>query len=110
MEKQDGRLKAAWIISLVCVVICAIYALIIGLGGGAIVGLSEDSAAVGGVIGGIMGFFCLLPLAWSIPMTVHMKKIADGDARNSLAFSICTLLFCNIISGILLLVVGGYDE
>ncbi|HBR85762.1 MAG TPA: hypothetical protein DEA32_01035 [Firmicutes bacterium] len=41
----------------------------------------------------------LIPLAWMIPMLIHMKKAADL----STGFSICTLLFFNLISGILLL-------
>lgn len=46
----------------------------------------------------------ILPLAWLIPMTVRIKNRMKGDREPiSLAFKICTLIFCNIISGILLL-------
>lgn len=108
-EKKDGRLKAAWIVSLVCVILMVIYALLIVCGGAAIGSLGGSDASAAGVATGMMGVFCLIPLAWTIPMTVRMKRIYDGTANNSTAFSICSLIFCNIISGILLLVVGNKD-
>ena len=48
--------------------------------------------------------FGLIPLAWCIPMTVHISKIKKGLAPNTIAFGVCTLLFAGVISGILLLV------
>lgn len=49
------------------------------------------------------GFF-VIPLAWMIPMTVISWKIYKGMKPNTVAFGVCTLLFINMISGILLLV------
>lgn len=113
-EKKDGRLKVAWIVSLVCIILMVVYALLIVCGGAAIGLLGGSDASAAGVATGMVGVFCLIPLVWTIPMTVRMKKIYDGTADNSTAFSICSLIFCNIISGILLLVVGngegGKDE
>lgn len=45
----------------------------------------------------------IIPLAWTIPMTVHSWGIYKGKKPNTVAFGVCTLLFMGIISGILLL-------
>lgn len=46
----------------------------------------------------------IIPLAWMIPMTVHSWGIYKGTKPNTTAFGVCTLIFVNIIAGILLLV------
>lgn len=46
----------------------------------------------------------IVPLAWTIPMTVHSWGIYKGTKPNTVAFGICTLIFVDIISGVLLLV------
>lgn len=48
----------------------------------------------------------IIPLAWMIPMTVHSWGLYKGTERNTIAFGVCTLLFLNLISGILLLISG----
>lgn len=48
--------------------------------------------------------WAIIPLAWMIPMTIHCWKLYKGEKANTVAFGVCTLLFVNIISGILLLV------
>ncbi len=45
-----------------------------------------------------------LPLAWMIPMTVISYGIYKGTRKNTVAFGVCTLLFVNLVSGVLLLV------
>lgn len=56
------------------------------------------------VIYGIMLMIgCLVPLAWMIPMTVHLNKKIKNDEPIGIAFKICTLLFVSKIAGILLL-------
>ena len=45
----------------------------------------------------------IIPLAWMIPMTVHSWGIYKGTKKNTVAFGVCTLLFLDLISGILLL-------
>ena len=45
----------------------------------------------------------VIAIAWGIPMTIHAWGIYKGRKRNSVAFAVCTLIFLNIISGILLL-------
>ncbi len=46
----------------------------------------------------------IVPLAWTIPMTVHSWGIYKGKKPNTIAFGVCTLIFVNVIGGILLLV------
>lgn len=48
--------------------------------------------------------WAIIPLAWMIPMTVISYGIYKGNKRNTVAFGVCTLIFVNLISGILLLV------
>ncbi len=51
----------------------------------------------------------IIPLAWMIPMTVISYGIYKGTKKNTTAFGVCTLLFVNLISGILLLVAKKDD-
>ncbi|PWG66110.1 hypothetical protein DF196_05165 [Bifidobacterium callitrichidarum] len=50
------------------------------------------------------GSLFLICLAWMIPMTLYGWKISTGEKPNTTTFAVCTLLFLNLISGILLLV------
>ena len=52
---------------------------------------------------GTLGFG-LIPLAWGIPMTVRSWGVYKGKKPNTVALGVCTLLFLNMVSGILLLV------
>ena len=45
----------------------------------------------------------LFPLAWCIPMTVHLFHEKKNGHVVGIAFKVCTLLFVSAISGILLL-------
>lgn len=62
------------------------------------------TAKVFAIIGTIFSaFLYLIPLCWTIPMTVCLSdKIKNGE-EISVGFKICVLLFLNTISGILLL-------
>lgn len=48
--------------------------------------------------------WAIIPLAWMIPMTVMSHGIYKGTRKNTTTFGVCTLLFMNLVSGILLLV------
>ena len=48
--------------------------------------------------------FTLIGLAWSIPMTIHSYGMYKGQKPNTVGFGVCTLLFLNLVSGIILLV------
>ncbi len=45
----------------------------------------------------------LIPLAWCIPMTISVHRKLRDKQPISVAFKVCTLLFVNLVSGILLL-------
>ena len=45
----------------------------------------------------------LIPLAWLIPMTCKISGREKNSEKLSIGFKVCTLLFGNLISGILLL-------
>ena len=48
--------------------------------------------------------FGIIPLAWMIPMTIMIYKYSKNERELSLAFKICTLIFNNVVSGVLLLI------
>lgn len=48
--------------------------------------------------------FAIIPLAWMIPMTVMTWQIYKGKRANTVGFGVCSLIFLNLVSGILLLV------
>lgn len=48
--------------------------------------------------------WAIIPLAWMIPMTVHCWGIYKRRKENTTVFGVCTLIFVNLIGGILLLV------
>lgn len=45
----------------------------------------------------------IIPLAWMIPMSVISWGIYKGTKANTVAFDVCTLIFCSLVAGILLL-------
>lgn len=45
----------------------------------------------------------IIPLAWMIPMAVITWGIYKGTKANTVAFGVCTLIFCSLVAGILLL-------
>ena len=49
-----------------------------------------------------MGLF-IIPLAWTIPMTVYYSNCIKNNQHVSITFKICTLFFVNTIAGILML-------
>lgn len=51
----------------------------------------------------ITGIFFIIPLCWTIPITVISYKVYKGTRPNTVGFGVVDLIFCNIISGILLL-------
>jgi len=47
--------------------------------------------------------FYLIPLAWTIPMTVHYFNSLKDNKPVGTGFKVCTLLFVSMIAGILML-------
>lgn len=56
------------------------------------------------LISTLISAFAILPLIWMIPMTVHCWGIYKGTKPNTVLFGVCTLIFCSLVSGILLLI------
>lgn len=50
--------------------------------------------------------FSIIGLAWALPMTLVIFKRLDKKQPVGLALKICTLIFVNVIAGILLLVLN----
>ena len=63
----------------------------------------QTAAKIFMIIGCIAIGWCLIPLAWCIPMTVSYFGKTERGERVSTGFKICTLLFVNMIAGILML-------
>lgn len=61
------------------------------------------AAYVLGIISTVCCSIVLIPLAWMIPMVIHVNKARKGECTLSTGFKVCFLLFCNLIGGILLL-------
>lgn len=56
-----------------------------------------------GIVIVVSGGVGIIAAAWFIPMTIFIHKGAKGPYRHT-GLGVCTLLFCNFISGILMLV------
>ncbi len=63
----------------------------------------KTAAKIFMIIGCVMLGFWFITLAWTLPMTLsYCRKIESGEPI-SVGFKVCTLLFVNIIAGILML-------
>lgn len=51
----------------------------------------------------ILTAIAIVPLCWTIPMTMHIYRGYKYNMPISLAFKVCTLFFLSFIGGILLL-------
>lgn len=55
------------------------------------------------IIATVCSAWCLIPLAWTLPMTIsYSRKIKAGEPVG-VGFKICSLLFVSLIAGILML-------
>lgn len=60
---------------------------------------------------GIIGIiFCFIPLAWCIPMTIVFKRKLNNNESVGTGFKVCTLLFVNLIAGILMLCMPSNND
>ena len=55
------------------------------------------------IIGCVATGWALIPLLWTIPMTTYAIRKLNNHEPIGLGFKICTLLFVNLIAGIMLL-------
>lgn len=58
------------------------------------------------VISGLL----ILPLCWMLPMTLALNRCIKEHRKPSIAFSVCTIIFANIVSGILMLVASVTND
>jgi hypothetical protein len=76
-------------------------------------GLYVAAAVINWVVLGILVVLTcgvgIVAAAWYIPMTIYIHKGAR-DRNKHTALGVCTLLFCNLISGILMLVEDSNRE
>lgn len=55
------------------------------------------------IIGCVVTGFSLIPLCWTIPMTLHYCNAIKNNEKVSIGFMVCSLLFVNTVAGILML-------
>ncbi len=58
----------------------------------------------------VSAFYFLIPLCWTIPMTVKYCRSIEQNQPVSTAFKICSLLFVNLVAGILMLCDNGESQ
>ena len=51
----------------------------------------------------IFSIICLVPLCWTFPMTKHYINAIKQGRPVGIAFKVCTLIFVNMIAGVLML-------
>lgn len=98
--KKDGDLRLVAFIFAVIMIVLGIILFVLNLIAVFIINADAPGSFV--VLMSPM-LICLMPLAWWIPMAIYIYKIYKGERNNTVAFGVCTLLFLNPVSGILLL-------
>ncbi len=77
---------------------------------GATSGMYQAAAIINWVVLGIVVVAScgigIIAAAWFVPMTIKIHQGARDRYKHT-ALGVCTLLFCNIVSGILMLVEDG---
>ena len=62
------------------------------------------------IIGCVLSINMLcIPLIWKIPMTIHAFKKINRDEAMGTGFKVCSLLFCNMIAGIMMFIIKDED-
>ncbi len=56
------------------------------------------------VVSTVSSALLIIPLFWMVPICIMTWKTYKGERANTVALGVCSLLFCNMIGGILLLV------
>ncbi|MDE7305763.1 MAG: zinc-ribbon domain-containing protein [Clostridia bacterium] len=56
------------------------------------------------ILGCVLTAFCfLIPLCWTVPMTVHYCRAIKNKQPVGIGFKVCSLLFVSLIGGVLML-------
>lgn len=57
------------------------------------------------IVSTVVTAFFIIPLAWHLPMTLYYyDKAVKNNENVGVGFKVCTLIFVNLVSGILMLV------
>ena len=62
------------------------------------------------IIGCIATGWSLIPLIWTIPLTVHVFRKLNNKEPIGIGVKICTLLFVNLVAGIMLLCMNEIED
>ena len=62
------------------------------------------------ILGCIATGWSLIPLLWTIPLTVHVCRKLNNKEPIGLGVKICSLLFVNLIAGIMLLCMNEIED
>lgn len=93
-DKHDNELLVAS--KILMIVSCVVFPLA-GISCGLYVGM------IIWYIGLIMGVCFSLPIVWGIPMIIVLSRKIKNHEPIGIKFKICTLLFLNILAGVLML-------
>ncbi|MDR0979672.1 MAG: hypothetical protein LBM12_00735 [Candidatus Nomurabacteria bacterium] len=94
-KRRDAQFAFMW--ALICLIASGVLWLFYIM-----VAVMADGAE-GAIESVLLAFLVCVSLAWRIPMMFMMDKIRKGERKNTIAFGVCTLIFLDFISGIVLL-------
>ncbi|AAT75977.1 unknown transmembrane protein [Mesoplasma florum L1] len=98
MQTRKSLYLIGIILNIVYMGFAVLIALIYGL-----IGITANP-----IVGVVLLVIFLVPLVWTIPMTLAAnkayKQIGTEEEVTHIALSVCTLLFVNLVSGILFIV------
>lgn len=55
------------------------------------------------ILGLVATCWLIIPLCWTIPMTVHAFNKMNNGEKLTIGFKVCTLIFVSVIAGIFML-------
>ena len=62
------------------------------------------------ILGCIASGWAIIPLLWTIPLTTHVFKKLNNNEPIGIAVKVCSLLFVNIVAGIMLLCMNEIED
>ena len=83
--------KVAFAFMIVTIAILGFYAFYVLMFAGQFYALTGMLITWSAIIG------MLIPLAWTIPMSIHLKKKLNANEPIGVGFKVCTLLFVNLV-------------
>lgn len=102
-DGNDTLLVVAKVFMIIACVITPAFGLLYGL-----IFLALSVVPGMAFVGLIIIMVCALPLAWCLPLTITVSNKIKNQEPIGIGIKICTLIFVNLIAGILLLC--HYDD